>query len=163
MTAPTSRCLISRSRAPARPRPRPPHGERKGPGSPRRRNTDPHSDQNSSSTDVGRIAIVICWDMWYPGPARLASLKQADIVLWPYEQDRHAEHRQVTARARAMDNGIIIVGASQATPAPIVDADSNVLAELGPDRPAFAVVEVAVLFVDRAGRSHHRPIRSGAI
>jgi predicted amidohydrolase len=97
------------------------------------------------STDVGPVAMVICWDMWYPEPVRLASLKGADIVLWPYEQDRHVVHRQVTARARAMDNGVAIVGSSQVGPAPIVDDDGNVLAELDTAGPAYATLEVAGL------------------
>jgi predicted amidohydrolase len=94
--------------------------------------------------DVGQVAIVICWDMWYPEPLRLASLKHADIVLWPYEQDRHVGHRQVTARARAMDNGVVIVGSSQVGPAPIIDDDGNVLAELETE-PVYATVEIGRL------------------
>lgn len=93
-------------------------------------------------TDVGRVAMVICWDMWYPEPLRLASLKNADIVLWPYEQDRHVAHRQVTARARAMDNGVAIVGSSQLGPAPIIDDDGNILAELESTEAAYATFEI---------------------
>lgn len=96
-------------------------------------------------TDVGRVAMVICWDMWYPEPLRLASLKHADIVLWPYEQDRHIIHRQVTARTRAMDNGVVIVGSSQVGPAPIIDDDGNVLAELETAEPAYATVAIGGL------------------
>ena len=93
-------------------------------------------------TDVGRVAMVICWDMWYPEPLRLASLKNAEIVLWPYEQDRHVAHRQVTARARAMDNGVAIVGSSQVGPAPIIDDDGNILVELESTDPVYATLEI---------------------
>jgi N-carbamoylputrescine amidase len=34
-------------------------------------------------TQVGRIAVMICWDQWFPEGARLATLKGADILLYP--------------------------------------------------------------------------------
>lgn len=34
-------------------------------------------------TRVGRIAVLICWDQWFPEAARLVALRGADIIFYP--------------------------------------------------------------------------------
>ena len=34
-------------------------------------------------TRFGRIAVLVCWDQWYPEGARLASLRGANILFYP--------------------------------------------------------------------------------
>ncbi len=34
-------------------------------------------------TAVGRIGALVCWDQWFPEPARLLALKGAEILLYP--------------------------------------------------------------------------------
>lgn len=34
-------------------------------------------------TRVGRLAILICWDQWFPEAARLAALRGAEIIFYP--------------------------------------------------------------------------------
>jgi hypothetical protein len=47
-----------------------------------------------------------------------------------------------------MDNGVVIVGSSQVGPAPIIDDDGNVLAELETE-PVYATVEIGRLLSGR--------------
>lgn len=34
-------------------------------------------------TKYGTIAVLICWDEWFPEPARIAAMKGADIIFYP--------------------------------------------------------------------------------
>lgn len=35
------------------------------------------------NTKFGKIAVMICWDQWYPEAARLAALQGAEILIYP--------------------------------------------------------------------------------
>jgi N-carbamoylputrescine amidase len=34
-------------------------------------------------TSVGRLGVLICWDQWFPEPARILALQGADILIYP--------------------------------------------------------------------------------
>lgn len=55
-------------------------------------------------TDFGRIAILICWEHYFPEPARIAQEKGAQVLFVPSLGVTDAQ-----IRARAADNGIPIV------------------------------------------------------
>jgi N-carbamoylputrescine amidase len=70
-------------------------------------------------TRYGRIAVLICWDQWYPEGARLASLGGAQILFYPTAIGWHpAEKAQYGAsqrdawrtiqRSHAIANGIFV-------------------------------------------------------
>lgn len=94
-------------------------------------------------TDFGRVGLLVCWDIWFPEPARLMRLNGAEVVLLPIAGDGVPGHWDVISRARAMENGVFLVAASTGTVSPsrIVDPDGRVLAETA-DGIAFAEIDL---------------------
>ena len=73
----------------------------------------------SWKTKFGRIAVLICWDQWYPEAARLAALQGAEILFYPTAIGWHpAEKRKLGAeqhgaweviqRSHAVANGCFV-------------------------------------------------------
>lgn len=71
------------------------------------------------NTKYGRIAVLICWDQWFPEGARLASLAGAQILFYPtaigwLQDDTPDEQRgmrdawQTIQRAHAIANGLFV-------------------------------------------------------
>ena len=54
-------------------------------------------------TEIGKIGILICYDGYFPEPARILALKGAELILVSTAGD--AAHRMV---ARAMENGVYV-------------------------------------------------------
>jgi predicted amidohydrolase/GNAT superfamily N-acetyltransferase len=61
-------------------------------------------------TAVGRIAIVICYDIEFPELTRLLALKGVDIVLVPFSTDERKGYLRVrySAQARAVENMVYV-------------------------------------------------------
>jgi N-carbamoylputrescine amidase len=75
-------------------------------------------------TKFGRIAVLICWDQWYPEAARLASLTGANIIFYPTAIGWHpaekaeygaAQHDawRTAQRAHAIANGIYVAAVNR--------------------------------------------------
>jgi N-carbamoylputrescine amidase len=73
----------------------------------------------SWKTRFGRIAVLICWDQWYPEAARLAALQGAEILFYPTaigwhpsEKKRHGAEQhdawEVIQRSHAVANGCFV-------------------------------------------------------
>jgi len=64
-------------------------------------------------TDVGRVAILICYDSEFPELARLLSQQGADILFVPFWTDTRHGHLRVRycAQARAIENECYVVTA----------------------------------------------------
>ena len=61
-------------------------------------------------TDFGKIGILVCWDYAFPEPSRILALKGAEIIFCPIWGDlRGTDIWKLTARARAVDNGVYFV------------------------------------------------------
>ena len=75
-------------------------------------------------TKFGRIAVLVCWDQWYPEAARLASLTGANIIFYPtaigwhpaekaqYGEAQHDAWR-TAQRAHAIANGIYVAAVNR--------------------------------------------------
>jgi N-carbamoylputrescine amidase len=53
-------------------------------------------------TRAGRIAVLICWDQWYPEAARMAALRGASLLVYPTAIGWHP-HEQATLGALQRD------------------------------------------------------------
>lgn len=62
-------------------------------------------------TDVGKIAILICYDIEFPELARVARSKGAEVLFVPYNTDVRSGHMRVRscAQARAIENHVYCV------------------------------------------------------
>ncbi|HEY1243002.1 MAG TPA: carbon-nitrogen hydrolase [Bryobacteraceae bacterium] len=75
-------------------------------------------------TRFGRIAVLVCWDQWYPEAARLAALHGAQILFYPtaigwhpseksqYGAAQHDAWRTIQ-RAHAIANGLYVAAVNR--------------------------------------------------
>jgi predicted amidohydrolase len=117
-------------------------------------------------TKIGRIGVMICYDLRFPEAARSLALRGAEIIAmptnWPSYADTLADH---VVRVRAFENGIFIavanrpdqesgykfIGRSQ-----VAGPYGEILTEIGSEERMFTVE----IDLDEA-RSKRRIIRSG--
>ncbi len=84
------------------------------------------------TTDFGRIGMLICWDSFFPEVSRLLALNGAEILFCPIWGDvRGADSWKITARSRAMDNGVYFVTSIFDGNSLIVNPAGDVLQESG--------------------------------
>ncbi len=70
---------------------------------------DPGHEFVSVDTQLGRIGLMICWDLAFPETARVLAVRGSDILLAPsaWEKPYDAPYRRF-AMARAMDNAVFL-------------------------------------------------------
>jgi N-carbamoylputrescine amidase len=75
-------------------------------------------------TRFGRIAVLICWDQWYPEAARLAALQGALVLFYPTaigwhpsEKEQHGAAQldawRTVQRAHAIANGVYVAAVNR--------------------------------------------------
>jgi N-carbamoylputrescine amidase len=75
-------------------------------------------------TRFGKIAVLVCWDQWYPEAARLASLQGALVLFYPTaigwhpsEKEQHGaaqlEAWRTVQRAHAIANGVYVAAVNR--------------------------------------------------
>jgi len=119
----------------------------------------------SFDTKFGRIAVLVCWDQWYPEAARLAAMSGANIIFYPtaigwhpaekaqYGESQHDAWRTIQ-RSHAIANGIYVAAVNRVGfegPADrglefwgasfVSDPFGRVLSEASHDREEILVVE----------------------
>lgn len=87
-------------------------------------------------TDFGRIGMMICWDVHFPEVARELSARGAEVILMPIWGGN-----VTLAKARAIENQIILVTSGYDFKTAIFDKDGEALAEMKAD-PEVLVTEV---------------------
>jgi N-carbamoylputrescine amidase len=116
-------------------------------------------------TRFGRIAVLVCWDQWYPEGARLASLGGANILFYPTAIGWHPAEKQefgaaqldawrTIQRSHAIANGVFVAAVNRVgfEGAPqsglefwghsfVCDPFGQVLAEASADKEEILIVE----------------------
>jgi predicted amidohydrolase len=95
----------------------------------------PGSDYPVFRTDFGTVGIMICYDVFFPDPARALALKGAEMILMPIWGGD-----ETLAKARAIDNKVFLIASGYDHPTYIMDPDGERLS-VG-QRPGAAVATV---------------------
>ncbi|NLG04529.1 MAG: carbon-nitrogen hydrolase family protein [Clostridia bacterium] len=68
------------------------------------------TDYNVFETKIGKIGIMICWDMAYPEVARILALKGAEIIAVPaaWETEPNKGDWEIVNAARSFDNVVYL-------------------------------------------------------
>jgi len=78
----------------------------------------------SFETRYGRIAVLVCWDQWYPEAARLAALSGPTVLFYPtaigwhqHEKEQHGAAQRdawiTIQRAHAIANGVYVAAVNR--------------------------------------------------
>jgi N-carbamoylputrescine amidase len=75
------------------------------------------------STSVGKIAVLICWDQWFPEAARIVSLMGAEMIFYPTAigttrgeevlENKYREAWRTIQRAAAIANGVFVASVNR--------------------------------------------------
>ena len=99
-------------------------------------------------TSVGRLGLLICYDIEFPEPARALALKDAQIILVPSVWSLPALNRwQIQLPARALDNTVFVaginnVGEGACGHSKVVQPDGAVLAEASEEKEEILFCDV---------------------
>ena len=87
-------------------------------------------------TSVGRLAVQVCWDQWYPEGARLMALQGAELLIYPTaigyessdtpeEQERQREAWTTVQRGHAVANGLPVIAVNRTGHEPDPSGQTN--------------------------------------
>ncbi|MBC8284944.1 MAG: carbon-nitrogen hydrolase [Nitrospinae bacterium] len=81
------------------------------------------SGYKSFPTRYGKVAVLICWDQWFPEAARLTALTGAQFIFYPtaigfQECDREESAQQISAwetiqKSHAISNGLFVASVNR--------------------------------------------------
>ena len=87
-------------------------------------------------TDFGRMGMMICWDVFFPEPARMLALHGAEIIFLPIWGGNIN-----LAKARAIENQVYLVSSTYDMKTGVFDLEGELIVE-GTDDNQIAVVDV---------------------
>lgn len=87
-------------------------------------------------TDFGRVGLMICYDVFFPDPARALAAQGAGLILLPIWGGD-----ETLAAARAIENKVFLAAAGYDHPTYIMDPDGRRVAQ-APQRGEIAVAEI---------------------
>ncbi len=96
----------------------------------------PGSDYPVFRTDFGAVGLMICYDVFYPDPARALVSKGAEMILMPIWGGD-----QTLGKARAIENKVFLVASGYDYPTYVMDPDGEILSS-AQERGAAAVATV---------------------
>ena len=108
-------------------------------------------------TEIGKIAMLICWEVWFPELARIAALKGAEIICFPTGYDIGIEDKawQTLWWARAIENNAYVIEC--------VNAKGSVISSIySPEKILARSREEGVITAD-LDIEHLRKLREGNI
>jgi predicted amidohydrolase len=99
----------------------------------------PGSEYPVFRTDFGTVGMMICYDVFFPDPARALARQGAEIVLMPIWGGN-----EVLAQARAIDNQVFLAASGYDHPTYIMDPEgTRIAAAPAPGTAAVATVDLA--------------------
>lgn len=109
------------------------------------RGQTPGNEYPVFDTDFGRIGMLICWDAYFPEPAKAMANKGAEILL--VSTAGNPTYRHIS---RAKENGVYVVvacaaqqGDSDILPTKIISPSGKILAHTNTDgESAFAKIDL---------------------
>jgi predicted amidohydrolase len=96
-------------------------------------------------TDFGTVGMMICYDVFFPDPARALASRGAELILLPIWGGD-----QTLAKARAIENKIYLAASGYDYPTHIMDPDGEILTAAPKDGT------VAATTIDLSRRNWHR-------
>jgi len=96
----------------------------------------PGNDFPVFDTDFGRIGMMICWDVFFPEPARMLALKGAEMIFMPIWGGN-----LTLSRARAIENQIYLVSSTYDMKSGVFDKTGELIIE-GTEEDPVVVTEL---------------------
>ncbi len=87
-------------------------------------------------TDFGRLGMMICYDVFFPDPARALAAQGADLIVLPIWGGD-----ETLAAARAIENKVFLVASGYDHPTYVMDPDGKRVAQ-APQRGEVALAEI---------------------
>lgn len=104
---------------------------------------------NQIITDIGKIGLMICYDIRFPELSRILSINGSDIIAIPsgwVHGIMKEEHWITMLKARAIENGVYVIAPNQVGNifcgrSMIIDPLGSILTDLG-DKIGFEIVDI---------------------
>ena len=85
-------------------------------------------------TDFGKIGMMICWDVYFPEPARMLALNGAEVIFMPIWGGN-----VTLARARAIENQVYLVSSTYNMKTGVFDKAGELITEGTTENPVVVV------------------------